>query len=200
MLIEPPNGRGRGRVSPLPPPHRSRRALLTHRAPVEGRTRSAIGAWAAHAAPIRGRAASVTCQFRLCVRDMRCDAPFLRCDRLPSTVSAADVTRALFEASSDLCPRPTPHAFPPGFAPSSFPDWPGTTVAAAGGMRPPRFRTKDVSTCMGSPTAQGPSHTRLRTHGTMLPSLQRNEISTSEKPVSQLNTQPMGLAARAALG
>ncbi len=31
------NGRGRGRVTPLPP-HRSRRALLTHRAPVEGRT------------------------------------------------------------------------------------------------------------------------------------------------------------------
>ncbi len=28
-----------GRVTPLPPPpHRSRRALLTHRAPVEGRT------------------------------------------------------------------------------------------------------------------------------------------------------------------
>jgi hypothetical protein len=36
-------------------------------------------------------------------------------------------------------------------------------------MRPPRFRTKDVSTCMGSPTARGsppPSHSS----GRMLPS------------------------------
>jgi hypothetical protein len=39
-------------------------------------------------------------------------------------------------------------------------------------MRPPRFRTKDVSTCMGSPTARGsssPSHSSAR----MLPSLKR---------------------------
>ncbi len=39
------------------------------------------------------------------------------------------------------------------------PAGPGPLVAAAGGMRPPRFRTKDVSTRMGSPTAPGPSHT-----------------------------------------
>ncbi len=30
------------------------------------------------------------------------------------------------------------------------------------GMRSPRFRTKDVSTCMGSPTARGPSQARHR--------------------------------------
>ncbi len=41
----------------------------------------------------------------------------------------------------------------------AFPAGPGPLIAAAGGMRPPRFRTKDVSTRMGSPTAPGPSHT-----------------------------------------
>ena len=64
-------------------------------------------------------------------------------------------------------------------------------VAAAGGMRPPRFRTKDFSTRMGSQTAQGPSHTRPSSHETMLPSPQRKKIGTLEKPVSQLNTQLM---------
>jgi hypothetical protein len=46
-------------------------------------------------------------------------------------------------------------------------------------MRSPRFRTKDVSTCVGSTTARGSSsasHCAER----MLPSLQQNEIGTSE--------------------
>ena len=71
------------------------------------------------------------------------------------------------------------------------PTGPGPRVAAAGSMRPPRFRTKDVSTCMGSPTARGPSHTRHLSHEMMLPSPQPKGIGTSEMPVSQLNTQPM---------
>ena len=85
------NGRGRARVTPLPP-HRSRRALLTHRAPVEGRTRSAFGARAAHTSPIRGRAAAVTCRFegRKFVSMLQCKSPLLAklgsrgiSDRLP---------------------------------------------------------------------------------------------------------------------
>ncbi len=44
---------------------------------------------------------------------------------------------------------------------------------------------------MGSPTARGPSHARHSSHGTMLSSGQQKGIDTSEKPVSQLNTQPM---------
>jgi len=71
------------------------------------------------------------------------------------------------------------------------PTGPGPLSAAAGGMRPPRFRTKDFSTRMGSPTAQGPSHTRHSSHEMMLPSPQRKKISTLEMPVSQLNTQLM---------
>ena len=71
------------------------------------------------------------------------------------------------------------------------PTGPGPLVAAAGGMRPPRFRTKDFSTRMGSPTAQGPSHTRHSSHEMMLPSPNQKKISTLEMPVSQLNTQLM---------
>ena len=71
------------------------------------------------------------------------------------------------------------------------PTGPGPLVAAAGAMRSPRFRTKDFSTRMGSPTAQGPSHTRHSSHEMMLPSPQRKKISTLEMPVSQLNTQLM---------
>ena len=40
--------------------------------------------------------------------------------------------------------------------------------------RSPRFRTKDVSTCMGSATARGSSHACHPAHGAMLPSRQRN--------------------------
>ncbi len=112
-------------------------------------------------------------------------------DRLPSTVSAADVTR--------LCSRfPRYYAVVRLLMPSSraslhraSPTGPGPRVAAAGDMRPPRFRTKDVSTCMGSPTARGPSHTRHLSHEMMLPSPHQKKMSTSEMPVSQLNTQPM---------
>ena len=41
----------------------------------------------------------------------------------------------------------------------TFMNRPGMPVRAR--MRSPRFRTKDFSTCMGSPTAQGPCHARL---------------------------------------
>ncbi len=144
---------------PRSPPHKSRRALLTHRAPVEGRTRSAFGAWAAHAAPIRGRAASVTCRFRLCVRDMRSHVPFLRPAAFPPP-SPPPMSQGLrsrlprYDAVVRLL-MPSGRAWLFRASPAG----PGPLVAAAGGMRPPRFRTKDVSTCMGSPTAPGPSHT-----------------------------------------
>jgi hypothetical protein len=58
-------------------------------------------------------------------------------------------------------------------------------------VRPPRFRTKDVSTCMGSPTAQGPSHaSHLRMDDVAFPSTERGR-HLGIRPVSQLNTQPM---------
>ncbi len=47
-------------------------------------------------------------------------------------------------------------------------------------MRPPRFRTKDFSTCMRSTTARGPMPYSPLTYDTILLSLQRKEISTSK--------------------
>ena len=70
------------RIAPRPP-HRSRRALLTHRALIEGQTRSAFGVLGTHTAPIRGLAASVTCHNRRCVRDIRRCLPFLRSAAFP---------------------------------------------------------------------------------------------------------------------
>jgi hypothetical protein len=113
--------------------------------------------------------------------------------RLPSTISAADLWSALFEASSVQCSRPTPHAFLPGFAQKSFPDRPGTAIAAAGDMRPPRFRTKDVTTCSGSPTARGPSSaSHLRGEDVAFrTAVRRRHLGI--RPVSQLKAWARGL-------
>ena len=94
------------------PPRRSRRAAFPHRAPVEGQTRPAFGAWAAHPVPIRGLRPSVTCRFRLCVRGMRWPSPFLRPAAFPPRSPPSARRPTLFEASSVLCSRPTPHTFP----------------------------------------------------------------------------------------
>src|SRR3954451_8175856 len=83
------------------PPRRSRHAAFPHQAPVEGQTRPAFGAWAAHPGPVRGRWPSGTCGFRLCVRGMRWPLPFLQ----PFPPRSPPPTRrpVLFEASSVLC-------------------------------------------------------------------------------------------------
>jgi hypothetical protein len=60
-------------------------------------------AMAAHESPRSGRGAS-------------CPAPT---GRLPSTLSAADLCSALFEASSVLYSRPTPRLFPDSFVSST---------------------------------------------------------------------------------
>lgn len=58
-------------------------------------------------------------------------------------------------------------------------------------MRSPRFRAKDVSTCMGSPTARGSfSQSHLREEDVAFrPTERRQHLGI--RPVSQLNTQPM---------
>ena len=59
-------------------------------------------------------------------------------------------------------------------------------------MRPPRFRTKDVSTCMRSPTAQGPFHTcQVHAWNDVAFSSTERDHHLGIRPVSQLNTQPM---------
>ena len=76
--------------------------------------------------------------------------------RLPSTLSAADVWSALFEASSVLRSRPTPRAFRVGDALASVPARPAATAAIAGGRRSPRFRrgpfVRDVASDPGRAT------------------------------------------------
>lgn len=59
--------------------------------------------------------------------------------RLPSTISAADLWSALFEASQVLHSRPTPHLFRDGFASSASRRGPAR-LCGLGEMRSPRFR------------------------------------------------------------
>src|SRR3954468_10024178 len=107
-----------------------------HRAPVEGQTRPAFGAWAALPVPIRGLGPSVTCWFRLCVRGMRWPLPFLRPAAFPPRSPSSARRLTLFEASSVLCSRPTPSTFRSGFgsSPSRTNPGPPWRLRAAGGL------------------------------------------------------------------
>ena len=158
------------------PPRRSRRALLTHRAPVSGQTRSAFGVLGTHAAPIRGLAASVTCTIRLCVRCMRRNSPSPRPAAFPPPSPppmSLGIVRGFIGTTqpSDSSPAYMPIV-------RLLPSWAGPTCRRTR-MRSPRFRRKDVTTCTGSTTARGsssPSHCG----GRMLPSPQLHEIGTSK--------------------
>jgi hypothetical protein len=118
------------------PPRRSRRAAFPHRAPVEGQTRPAFGAWAAHPVPVRGLGPSGTCGFRRCVRGMRWPSPFLRPAAFPPHSPPPTCRPVLFEASSVLCSRPTPPTFRSGFgsSPSRTDPGPPWRLRAAGGL------------------------------------------------------------------
>ena len=131
--------------------------------------------------PIRGHAAAVTCQFRLCVRDMRSDAPFLRPTAFPPP-SPPPMLLGFVRGFLGTMQSSDSSYLPAGLRSVELPRLARDRVAAAGGMRPPRFRTKDVSTCMGSTTAQGPFQARHSSPGTMLPSLKTKKIGTSENP------------------
>jgi len=170
------------------PPRRSRRVAFPHRAPVSGRTRSAFGVWGTHAAPIRGLAASVTC--RSGAESGACVATHPPLDRPPSLHRLRRRCHsALFEASQVQCSRPTSH-------PRACPSF-GCCLhvpvrcARRTRMRSPRFRTKDVSTCMGSSTARGSSSTsHLRGEDVAFSSTERDR-HLGVRPVSLLHTQPM---------
>ena len=85
---------------------------------------------------------------------------------LPSTVSAKGEP-ALFDRFIGTRPRPNPHLRACASSACAFMSRPGLPCRTR--MRPPRFRTKDVSTCMGSPTARG-SSSPSRSGARMLPS------------------------------
>ncbi len=158
------------------PPRRSRRALLTHRAPPSGRTSNAErfgrAQRLAHNRQSDRRSSPALCPD--CGRLMAVPlgpGPSLHILRQKSP----SIVRTLLRYYGPV--RLLTHVHVQRTA-CGLPEPARTEIRAR--MRSPRFRTKDVSTCMGSPTAQGPSHTRHSSHGTMLPSLQRNEIGTSE--------------------
>jgi hypothetical protein len=108
--------------------------------------------------------------------------------RLPSTVSAADVTRHCsrlhrYYAAVRLLTRVHAHRSAVAFMGRS--GWHRTR------MRSPRFRRKDVSTCMGSPTARGSSSaSHLRGEDVAFRPRERRQ-HLGIRPVSQLNTQPV---------
>ncbi len=140
------------RITPRPP-HRSRRALLTHRAPPSGRT-SAHAVLNPHA--VRRTAANRTdVVSRPSVRTTAACRLFPSGEALPSTTSAGSCL-PLFgrflgtTASSDFS-----SAYMLGVR--LLPSRAGPAQVRAR-MRPPRFRAKNFSTCTRSPTARGSSH------------------------------------------
>jgi hypothetical protein len=109
--------------------------------------------------------------------------------RLPSTVSAADVTRHCsrlyrYYAAVRLLIRVACPSF--GCCLHGPVRRPSRTR-----MRSPRFQRKDVSTCMGSPTARGSSSaSQFRGEDVAFrPTARRQHLGI--RPVSQLNTQPV---------
>src|SRR5215471_10103612 len=156
------------------PPHRSRRALLTHRAPPSGRT-SAARSLKPHAHQ-RTAANRIDVVARLSVRTTAACRLFPSGEALPSTTSAGSCL-PLFDrflgttTSSDFS-----SAYMLGVR--LLPSRAGPARVRAR-VRPPRFRAKNFSTCTRSPTARG-SPMQANTPWKMLPSLQQYEIGTSE--------------------
>jgi len=110
-------------------------------------------------------------------------------DRLPSTISAANVTRHCsrllrYYAAVRLLIRV--HAHRAAVALMGRSD-----VSHRTRVRSPRFRTKDFSTCMGSSTARGSSSaSHLRGEDVAFSSTVRDR-HLGIRPVSLLNTQPV---------
>ena len=162
------------RIAPRPP-HRSRRALLTHRAPPSGRTSVASGL---NPSAVRRTAANrIDVATRLCVRTTAVCQLFPLGEALPSTTSAGSCLPLFDRFISTMASSDFSSTYTLGVWLVAFPSRPGTKLRAW--MRPPRFRQRT------SPRAQG---LRLREvplmraicHETMLPSPPQNEIGTSD--------------------
>jgi hypothetical protein len=140
------------RIAPRPP-HRSRRALLTHRAPPSGRT-SVAGGWKPSA--VRRTAASrIDVVSRLSVRTTAACRLFPWVRPFPPR-PPPEVAFLCSVASSVLWPHPTSHprtCSACGLKPSR-----AGPARVRARVRPPRFRAKNFSTCARSSTARGSSH------------------------------------------
>ena|SRR5258708_6044366 len=140
------------RITPRPP-HRSRRALLTHRAPPSGRTSAARGL-KLHA--LRRTAANrIDVASRLSVRTTAACRLLPSGEALPSTTSAGSCLPLFGRFLSTTASSDFSSAYMLGVR--LLPSRAGPAQVRAP-MRPPRFRTKNFSTCARSPTARGSSH------------------------------------------
>jgi hypothetical protein len=147
-----------------------------------------LGVLGTHAAPIRGQAASVTCCFRRGVRGMRCNLPSPRPVAFPPP-SPPPTLLGIVRGFLGTMRRPTPH---PRACPSFGCCLHGPVRRAnRTRMRSPRFRTKDFSTCMGSPTARGSSSASHLRGEDVAFSLAERDRHLGIRPVSLLDTQPM---------
>ncbi len=90
---------------------------------------------------------------------MRSNAPFLRPTAFPPP-SPPPMLPGFVRGFLGTMQSSDSSYLPAGLRSFELPRLARDRVAAAGGMRPPRFRTKDVSTCMGSQTARGPARAR----------------------------------------
>ena len=141
------------RIAPRPP-HRSRRALLTHRAPPSGRTSAASGL---NPSAVRRTAANrIDVATRLCVRTTAVCQLFPLGEALPSPTSAGSCLPLFDRFISTMASSDFSSTYTLGVRLVAFPSRPGTRVRAR--MRLPRFRAKNFSTCTRSPTARGSSH------------------------------------------
>jgi hypothetical protein len=135
------------------PPHRSRRALLTHRAPPSGRT-SAVGGLKPHA-PRRTAANRIDVASRLSVRTTAACRLFPLGEALPSTTSAGSYLPLFGRFLGTTTSSDFSSAYMLGVR--LLPSRAGPARVRAR-VRPPRFRAKNFSTCTRSPTARGSSH------------------------------------------
>ena len=141
------------RIAPRPP-HRSRRALLTHWAPPSGRTSAASGL---NPSAVRRTAANrIDVATRLCVRTTAVCQLFPLGGALPSTTSAGSCLPLFGRFISTMASSDFSSTYTLGVWLVAFPSRPG--YKAPGMDETSQVPTKNVSTCTRSPTARGSSH------------------------------------------
>src|SRR6202158_6077866 len=172
------------RIAPRPP-HRSRRALLTHRAPPSGRT-SAHGL---KPPAVRRTAANrIDVVTRLSVRTTAACRLFPSGEALPSTTSAGSCLPLFGRFVGTTTSSDFSSAYMLGVR--LLPSRAGPARVRAG-VRPPRFRAKNFPTCTRSPTARGSAHASQYAMGDVAFSSTERDRHLEIRPVSQLNTWPV---------
>src|SRR5215468_6867122 len=168
------------------PPHRSRRALLTHRAPPSGQTSAGRGL---KPLALRRTAANrIDVVARLSVRTTAACRLFPLGEALPSTTSARSCLPLFGRFVGTTTSSDFSSAFMLGVR--LVPSRAGPAQVRAR-VRPPRFRAKNFPTCARSPTARGSSHASHYVMGDVAFSSAERDRHPGSRPVSQLNPWPV---------